>query len=399
MDVTNILQRFSCHHARRPPAKIARRLPFRFWANCTPGLNVTCPPQRAPKLAFECLDLLWPRSAPWYPKAVVAQNDNNQVTARAQIGHYRPVDVTFQFLLVGPPVIEVSVRYSAIRLTTSLPRPDYELPVDVAIQFTRFGRGSSLANRQYSASNLTASSRWFRFQCKYWVSFTCNSTAQCKRVIIGRQECILNAQQTRNFVTEPLKQLVLAAAKQLFLTRGYDAVGMRDIAQAVGRQPVQIYRLDLAKSDILAELIIELNAEEIRQLPELLAKVNGESLIERVCGYFQELYRLDIQYMPIRSVGAAFGWMWNTRYEQQIIGQVLQLLQPVAGWMIEAGLEGIEARGYGIWSVYYVGFRRAAIHGGSAEECIAEIRPTLEILLQNNAGLAPAPSPPRGVAS
>lgn len=185
-------------------------------------------------------------------------------------------------------------------------------------------------------------------------------------------------------MTKSLKPLVLAAAKELFLTRGYDAVGMRDIASAVGRQPVQIYRLNLAKPDILAELIIELNAEEIRQLPALLEKVQGGSLSERVCSYFLELYRLDIEFLPIRSVGAAFGWMWNARYEQEIIGQVLQLLQPVAGWMTEAGLEGIEARGYGIWSVYYVGFRRAAIHGGSAEDCIAEIRPTLEILLSQN---------------
>lgn len=174
---------------------------------------------------------------------------------------------------------------------------------------------------------------------------------------------------------------------------------MRDIARAVGRQPVQIYRLNLAKSDILAELIIELNAEEIRQLPELLAQVSGGSLIERVCGYFLELYRLDIQFMPIRSVGAAFGWMWNARYEQQIIGQVLQLLQPVAGWMLDAGLGGIEARGYGIWSVYYVGFRRAAIHGGSAEECIAEIRPTLEILLGKNADAGRSASSQEGKSS
>lgn len=189
-------------------------------------------------------------------------------------------------------------------------------------------------------------------------------------------------------MTKSLKPLVLAAAKELFLTRGYDAVGMRDIASAVGRQPVQIYRLNLAKPDILAELIIELNVEEIRQLPALLDKVQGESLSERVCSYFLELYRLDIEFLPIRSVGAAFGWMWNARYEQEIIGQVLQLLQPVAGWMAEAGLEGIEARGYGIWSVYYVGFRGAAIHGGSAEDCIAEIRPTLEILLSQNADAA-----------
>lgn len=203
---------------------------------------------------------------------------------------------------------------------------------------------------------------------------------ECKPVYFDRQAWI-QCPENATFVTQPLKLLVLAAAKELFLKYGYDAVGMREIARAVGRQPVQIYRLKLSKSDILAELVIDLNAEEIRQLPDLCAKVSGTTLLDKVCGYFRELYALDIQYMPIRSVGAAFGWMWNATYEGKIIGQVLQLLQPVASWMKDAGLDQIEARGYGIWSVYYVGFRRAAIHDGSADDCIEEIRPTLEILL------------------
>lgn len=185
----------------------------------------------------------------------------------------------------------------------------------------------------------------------------------------------------KDAVTKPLKPLVLAAAKELILSHGYDAVGMREIANAVGRQPVQIYRLNLSKSDILAELIIDLNDEEIRQIPEICAKVQGSTLLDKVCNYFRELYALDIQHMPIRSVGAAFGWMWNADYEEKIIGQVFQLLQPVAAWMTDAGLDNIQARGYGIWSIYYVGFRRAAIHAGSADDCIREIRPTLNILL------------------
>ncbi len=180
---------------------------------------------------------------------------------------------------------------------------------------------------------------------------------------------------------QSLKVKTLAAAKALFMTHGYDAVGMRDIASAIGILPVQIYRLKMTKSDILAELIIDLNQLEILQLPELLARVNGITLTDKVCAYFRELYALDIRYMPIRSVGAAYGWMWNADNEMKIIGQVIQLLQPVAEWMMQAGLDQIEPRGYGLWSVYYVGFRRAAIHGGSADDCIREIRPTIELLL------------------
>lgn len=182
-------------------------------------------------------------------------------------------------------------------------------------------------------------------------------------------------------MSNALKDQLLKSAKDLFLTHGYDAVGMRDIAKAVGLQPVQVYRLNLSKSDILAEIIIELNAEQIERLPELLSHVKEASLVDMVCSYLRELYSLDIQYQPIRSVGAAYGWLWSVTYEERIISQVMQLLQPMVGWMEGAGLAQIEARCFGIWSVYYVGFRSAVISGGNADDCIKAIRPTLELLL------------------
>lgn len=178
-------------------------------------------------------------------------------------------------------------------------------------------------------------------------------------------------------MAETLKEQVLKAAKKLFMERGYEAVGMRDIANAVGRQPVQVYRLKLAKSDILAELIIELNQEQIDQLPKLCKRVKATTPFERTCSYLRELYKLDIENLPIRSVGAAFGWMWSVDYERRVIEQVLQIVKPVAGWMLEAGLEDIPARCMGIWALYYVGYRRAAIHNGTADDCLEAIKPSL----------------------
>ncbi len=181
--------------------------------------------------------------------------------------------------------------------------------------------------------------------------------------------------------TEILKEQVLKAAKQLFMVRGYEAVGMREIAQAVGKTPVQVYRLKLSKSDILAELIIELNQEQIAQLPEISQRVKGVSLLERTSAYLNELYKLDIRNMPIRSVGAAFGWMWSLEQERRVFEQVMQLIQPVAGWMNEAGLDDIPARCVGIWALYYVGYRRAVVHGGTADDCLEAIKPSLRYFL------------------
>ena len=182
--------------------------------------------------------------------------------------------------------------------------------------------------------------------------------------------------------TASVKQRVLNAAKDLFMAKGYEQVGMREIAKAVGRQPVQVYRLNLGKSDILAELVIELNQQQITQLPALLKGVEGTDAFERTCSYLMQLYRLDIQYLPIRSVGAAFGWLWSLDHERRVTEQVGQLVQPVADWLQEAGLDQVPARIMGIWSLYYVGYRRAVMGGATAEECLSAIAPSLRLLLR-----------------
>lgn len=178
-----------------------------------------------------------------------------------------------------------------------------------------------------------------------------------------------------------LREQVILAAKTLFMTYGYEAVGMRDIANAVGKQPVQVYRLDLSKSDILAEVIIALNAEQIAELPRLYSQITGTTLFDRICSYLKQLYSLDVQYLPIRSVGAAFGWMWSKEHECRVIEQVSQLVKPVADWMLEAALDDIPARCIGIWSLYYVGYRQAVIHGGNADDCLNAIKPSLRFFL------------------
>lgn len=179
---------------------------------------------------------------------------------------------------------------------------------------------------------------------------------------------------------------------------GYEAIGMRDIAKAAGCQPMQIYRLNLSKADILAEVIIHLNQEQIDQLPQLLRRVKARTLYARACAYLRELYALDIQYLPIRSVGAAFGWMWSAEHETRVIAQVHQLIQPLVVWMQAARLDDIPARCMGIWSLYYVGYRHAVMQSGTADDCLAGIKPSLRYFLETRDG-KPSPPPRKGKES
>jgi AcrR family transcriptional regulator len=180
-----------------------------------------------------------------------------------------------------------------------------------------------------------------------------------------------------------LRQRVLQVARTLFMEKGFDAVGMRDIAQALGLQPTQVYRMELSKTDILAEVIIELNSELIDTLPVLLQQVKGATALERTCDYLLGLYEFDTHYQALRSVGAIHGWSWSGTYEVAVIEQVMQFLAPIAQWLDDEGFGDISARCYGIWALYYVGYRRAVTQGGNAADCLAEIRPSLEILMRS----------------
>jgi AcrR family transcriptional regulator len=176
---------------------------------------------------------------------------------------------------------------------------------------------------------------------------------------------------------ENLRSAVLEAAHHLFVSKGYENVGMRDIAQAVGKQPTQVYRLKLSKSDILAELILQLNAKQIERIPKILSKIKGDNLYDKVCTYIERLYELDIEYLPLRSVGAAQGWSWSADYEAKNLEQVRHLIAPIASWISEAGLKDVQGRSIGIFSLYYVGFRGAVIRKSSASECLESIKPSL----------------------
>ncbi len=152
---------------------------------------------------------------------------------------------------------------------------------------------------------------------------------------------------------------------------------MRDIAKAVGKQPVQVYRLKLNKADILAELIIALNDEQITLIPRIRRQVKGTTAFEKTCDYLRRLYQFDIEYLSLRSVGAAFGWLWSADYEQRVIAQVGELVAPIVQWMQDAEMDDMHSRILGVWSLYYVGYRLAVIRGESAEGCLAAIQPSL----------------------
>ena len=185
---------------------------------------------------------------------------------------------------------------------------------------------------------------------------------------------VANKQQKR------LEQ-VIAIAYKLFAERGYEEVGIREISTAAGMNPMQLYRLGLDKRDLLAEVILKVNDEQIKKIKPLssMKKVAASKFIEH---YLLDLYEQDIAIKSIRKEGAAFGWKWSEKYEALIIEQLMQIIKPIADALTHESYDDIQARCFGIWSLYYVGYRSAVMNDADAKTCLEAIKPSLKLLLR-----------------
>ncbi len=173
---------------------------------------------------------------------------------------------------------------------------------------------------------------------------------------------------------------VAKIAHQLFERHGFERVGIREIAKEAGISPIQVYRLGIDKTDLLAEAILIVNREMIEGIRPF-DKNSYTSALSFVEDYLLKLYEQDIAIKSIRAEGAAFGWKWSEKYEALIIEQLMQILKPIADALTYFQYDEIEARCYAIWSLYYVGYRNAVMNNANANACIDAIKPSLAICL------------------
>lgn len=102
------------------------------------------------------------------------------------------------------------------------------------------------------------------------------------------------------------RQLVVAAAAQLFYRRGFDHVSMGNIAEAVGIGPSALYRHFSGKQDLLSAVIDAGFAPVVAQLGDLnlhtksaaLTQLSELALDERYIGV---LWRREARYLTVQS--------------------------------------------------------------------------------------------------
>lgn len=176
------------------------------------------------------------------------------------------------------------------------------------------------------------------------------------------------------------REAVLAAARKLFFTKGFDQTTLMDLGHATGLSARGVILHFETKADIIATLLIR---DYSTRKPPILNK--GQSSAQRILDYYLWVAREDaatfIAFPALWSVSAR----WSTDMEADVNAALRGMREPVRQELargIEAGQfrpVDIQHADELLWQSYQNGLRAVAVTGGTPALAIPQVHRTLEI--------------------
>ena len=181
--------------------------------------------------------------------------------------------------------------------------------------------------------------------------------------------------------SQETREAVLAAARKLFFSKGFDKTTLMDLGKATGLSARGVILHFETKADIIATLLIR--DYGARKLPVLN---KGSTSAQRILDYYLWVAREDvatfIAFPALWSVSAR----WSTEMEADVNAVVRAMREPVRRELAR-GIEAGEFRAVDIhhadellWQSYQHGLRAVAVTGGTPALALPQVHRTLEIL-------------------
>lgn len=190
----------------------------------------------------------------------------------------------------------------------------------------------------------------------------------------------------RALAKQQTREKILAAGRELFMTRGYEGATIRDIARAAGMSTGAVFASFSDKAELFDEIVAS-DYETLRD--EMAAAVETAGDVESaLLGLFGVAYRSHIHQLPMVCAAMSVGWTRNPR----TAGRSREALKPIVDLIRQALQAGVDRgelaphsdvrllRGI-VWEVYLSGYRAAVYEGWSADDMIARLAQQLKIIL------------------
>lgn len=163
---------------------------------------------------------------------------------------------------------------------------------------------------------------------------------------------------------------VKAVARRLFEERGYENVTTKDIAEAAGLSRALIYRYNISKADLLAELLRDMIAEQAASLRRI--KRNQSSAEAMIVDYFERLFSLDMKQVALRRLAVHHSWSWDAATEEDFYLRMGAIFDPLEAPLRDLwGIDLHEPARIALWAIYTESLRSCLARGGGQVAAMA----------------------------
>ncbi len=183
------------------------------------------------------------------------------------------------------------------------------------------------------------------------------------------------------------RRSLVAAARRLFMERGYEAATVRDIAAAAGLSTGAVFASFADKADLFSEVV---RADAEAQVAAMRRAAAGEGapaerLVELLAvGYAHHLPQLRLfrAAMAVSWSQGLAGALGDRPVREPVIGLIREILA-------ETGLEpgaALDLMSETVWDVYVASFRHALYDGAGLEALKARLGRQIALLLGPRGG-------------
>ncbi len=183
--------------------------------------------------------------------------------------------------------------------------------------------------------------------------------------------------------SQETREAVLAAARRLFFTKGFDQTTLMDLGEETGLSARGVILHFETKADIIATLLIR--DYTARRAP-MVERPQGSTHAQRILDFYFWMAREDaanfIAFPALWSVSAR----WSPTVEGEMNAALRRMREPVRN-ELSRGMAAGEFRGVDIqhaddmiWQSYQHGLRAVSVNGGTPAMAVPQVFKTLEAL-------------------
>ncbi len=202
----------------------------------------------------------------------------------------------------------------------------------------------------------------------------------------GQSETRVRMPTRRALAKQQTRAKVLAAARELFSTEGYEGATIRDIAAAAGMSTGAVFANFADKSELFREIMTTDLAAVVEAMTEAASR--GRTVDDALLKIFSAGYGFYKSQMPLARAALGLSWSWQDGQALRALASIQEIID-LFGEQLALGVERgelsqeceIKLRSQMLFDNYLANYPQAIFGGWSLEALQARSRDQIRVIL------------------